>query len=538
MSDGSALAATQAVCEARVDDRLGGGRAGAPSRAQSRVVDLDRIAALIGWPPADVPPVNWAEVRARLGMALPADFCAFAAAYGPIDLGEHLWIWSPAGSEVPFHVRNVGWLRASRDADPGSAPYRFWPEPRGLLWWATSRAGDDFFWDPSGSDDPDTWPVVARFAYHRWHRFDLTMTDLVAAMVTDGIDWSPSHRTGPLPARYGPDLSLEMPRPTPGPPLTPSRDGLDRLRAVLAAATAIPGGAGRWDDVEAPADFRELLDATGPGTLGGVLRLLVPGGPDGFDLAAEHATVATALTDPPAGLHPDPPGMRLWGRMATGETLWWLPAWHTADHWPTVVIGTGWQRIDLPTTTFLAEWLDRRMDLPVLDPAASPRAPLWTPAADRTPPAPPPSTRHRDPFTLLATLLGPPDSNEIDWTDTEQELGRRLPTDFKRVVAGYGQTVIDGLSLGDPVEHTQWYTDLLDDDEQPPFPIIMFGGTEGRELIGWNATNPDPDSWTVIVERAGELEPFDGNLTEFIIAAATGRVDLIGTTPSRPQLRP
>ena len=79
---------------------------------------------------------------------------------------------------------------------------------------------------------------------------------------------------------------------------------------------------------------------------------------------------------------------------------------------------------------------------------------------------------------------------------------------------------------------------ILRHDEQPPFPIIMFGGTEGRELIGWNATNPDPDSWTVIVERAGELEPFDGNLTEFIIAAATGRVDLIGTTPSRPQLRP
>jgi hypothetical protein len=167
-------------------------------------VDLDRIAALIGGPPADVPPVDWVDVRARLGMPLPADFRAFAAAYGPIDLGEYLWIWSPAGSEVPYHVRNVGWLRASRDADPGLAPYRFWPEPRGLLWWAMSRAGDDFFWDPSGSDDADTWPVVARFAHRRWHRFDLTMTDLVAAMVTDGIDWSPGYRTGPLPARYGP----------------------------------------------------------------------------------------------------------------------------------------------------------------------------------------------------------------------------------------------------------------------------------------------------------------------------------------------
>ena len=484
-------------------------------------------------------------------MQLPADFRAFAAAYGPIDLGEYLWIWSPAGSEVPYHIRNVGWLRANRDADPGSAPYRFWPEPRGLLWWAMSRAGDHFFWDPSGSDDPDTWPVLARFGYRRWHRFDLTMTDLVAAIVTDGIDWSPGHRTGPLPARYGPDRSLDRSHPTPVAPFTPSRVGLDRLRAALPAETALPavtatrGRAGIWADVEAPADYRELLDATGPGTLGGVLRLLAPGGPDGFDLAAEHATVAATLTDPPAGLHPDPPGMRLWGRMATGETLWWLPAWHTSDHWPVVVIGNGWQRIDLPTTSFLAEWLDGRMDLPVLDPAASPGAApgtappvaLWMPAADGVPSAPLPSNRRRDPLALLTTLLGPPDPGEIDWTDAERGLGRRLPTDFKRLVAGYGETVLDGLSLGDPGEHTQWFTELLDDDERPPYPVVMCGSTEGRDLIGWNATNPDPDAWTVVVERVGELEPFDGTLTEFIIAVATGRFDLLGIRPSEPRLR-
>jgi hypothetical protein len=94
-------------------------------------VDLDRIAALIGPPPTDVPPVDWADVRTRPGIPLPADFRAFAAACGPIDLGEYLWIWSPAGSEVPYHVRNVGWLRANRDANPGSAPYRFWPNRGG-----------------------------------------------------------------------------------------------------------------------------------------------------------------------------------------------------------------------------------------------------------------------------------------------------------------------------------------------------------------------------------------------------------------------
>jgi hypothetical protein len=370
---------------------------------------------------------------------------------------------------VPYQVRDVGWLRRNRDVDPGSAPYRFWPEPRGLLWWAMSRAGDYFFWHPSGSDDVDTWPVVAHFAYHRWHQFDLTMTDLVAAMVTDGIDWSPGYRgTGPLPNHFGPHLGPEEPRPTPVAPLTPSHKGLDRLTAALPATTATRDRAGLWNDVEAPADYRELLDATGPGTLG-VLRLLAPGGPDGFDLAAEHTAVAAALTDPPAGLHPDPPGMRLWGRMATGETLW------------------------------------------------------------------SPSTRRRDPFALLATLLGPPEPDEIDWTDTERKLGRRLPADFKRLFAGYGQTVLDGLSAGDPAEYTQLYNDLLVDD-QPPFPVVMCGGTEDRSMVGWNATDPDPDpdAWTVVVQRAGEFESFDGPFVEFVIAVATGRVDLLYPTPSGP----
>lgn len=510
-------------------------------------VDVDRFAHLIGPPPADVPAVDWGDVEARLGTPVPADFRAFAAAYGPIELDEYLAIWSPAGDEVPYHIRNVAWMRASRDGNPASAPYRFWPEPQGLLWWAMSRAGDHFFWDPAGSDDPDTWPVIARFGYHRWHRFDLTATDLLWAMITDGIDWSPGYRgTDALAPLYRPDLGRESPRPTPVAPLNASPIGLNRLRTALSVTTAPRDHtAAPWP--EAPADYRDLLDTIGPGTLGGVLRLLAPGGPDGFDLAAEHAAAAAALTDPPAGLHPDPPGMRLWGRMATGETLWWLPAWHTADHWPVVVIGNGWQRIDQPTTTFLAEWLDGRMDLPVLDPAARPEKPTarpekaekasWTPAADGVPPAAPPSARRRDPMALLATVLGPPDrGRKIDRRGWERKLGRRLPTDFIRLVAGYGEMVLDGLSFGDPARHTGWYADLCDDE--PPFPVVMCGGTEGRDLVGWNATDPDPESWTVVVDRAGNLEAFDGTIVEFVIAVATVRLDLLYLTPSAPRLRP
>jgi hypothetical protein len=45
------------------------------------------------------------------------------------------------------------------------------------------------------------------------------------------------------------------------------------------------------DQVIMPEDYRSLLAESGPGTLDGVLRLLAPGGPEGFNMAAEQEFV-------------------------------------------------------------------------------------------------------------------------------------------------------------------------------------------------------------------------------------------------------
>ena len=45
------------------------------------------------------------------------------------------------------------------------------------------------------------------------------------------------------------------------------------------------------DYVIMPDDYRSLLAGSGPGTLAGVLRLLAPGGPEGFNMAAEQDSV-------------------------------------------------------------------------------------------------------------------------------------------------------------------------------------------------------------------------------------------------------
>ena len=40
-----------------------------------------------------------------------------------------------------------------------------------------------------------------------------------------------------------------------------------------------------------PEDYQSLLAESGPGTLAGVLRLLAPGGPEGFNMGAEQEAV-------------------------------------------------------------------------------------------------------------------------------------------------------------------------------------------------------------------------------------------------------
>jgi hypothetical protein len=69
------------------------------------------LGRLIGRPPRETPPVDWAAVQETLGLRLPADFMAFASAYGRIELGEFVWVWSPAGAAARFDHGTREWLR-------------------------------------------------------------------------------------------------------------------------------------------------------------------------------------------------------------------------------------------------------------------------------------------------------------------------------------------------------------------------------------------------------------------------------------------
>jgi hypothetical protein len=503
-------------------------------------VDIDELAALIGPPPSPPPSVDWEAVQQALGLALPAAFMAFATRYGPIELGNFVWVWSPAGGHVPFEAETHQWLRGSRDFSPGDYPYAIWPEPGGLLMWGHSRGEHHFFWDPSASGDPRRWPTVVLSSGKAWRRLDRPMTDVLAALVQGG----PEHGLDipALPGRCGPDLRGALPSPARR-TVFASPTAADRILAGVDALAAPLD----WSGSLVPSDYRALLDRIGPGTLSGRLMLLAPGGPPGYDLVANQFRLADTMQIP-AAVHPQPGGLRLWGRFTTGETAWWLPAWYDPDGWPLVLCapdGVGWQRLDLSTTEFIAAWAAGEMDLPVLVPYAQPDGRTWRSATEPVPPAPAPTYRTRDPLRLLATLLGAPKHRPADYSSDERRLGTRLPSDFTRLYAAYGELDVCGISIPPPGRladyHKQIAAFALTDLPAYPLPrgLLYCGGTEDRTSLWWDTSAPDPDSWSMVVESAGTYHPFSGTLTDLLVHALTGRAPQVARpTPSTPPRRP
>lgn len=129
-----------------------------PGNTRSLPIKVDRpvnasdphvkaFAEIFGDPPADFAvPVDWAAVESWLGMRLPADYKAIAAAYGPLDIGAWLWLHMPCVNRGWFGYGT--WVQQTRRNAPGVLPF------------GATRTADTLYWDTTASDDPDQWPVV------------------------------------------------------------------------------------------------------------------------------------------------------------------------------------------------------------------------------------------------------------------------------------------------------------------------------------------------------------------------------------------
>ncbi|MFC5751666.1 SMI1/KNR4 family protein [Actinomadura rugatobispora] len=306
----------------------------------------------------------------------------------------------------------------------------------------------------------------------------------------------------------------------------PTVEGLREAgRRLAATLRGVPEGSRepRFPGGTFPADYVELLSRTGPGTLAGVLRLLTPGDGDGHLPPHEDAL--------------------LWGVFAGGETCWWLPFGDDPGRWLVALNGHGHQQLNLTTTEFLDEWLDGRLDLPVLSLPPVPRERTFTPPGHPVT-APPAGETARDSLAQLRTIVGPGTPATFDWEAAERRLGvPGLPSDYKRLYEEYGGhghwIVFNGIFIETPqgiaAEHPD-QADILRDDldvlpsaapgrrytlHPEPGGLLYCGSTEGRDTLFWDTHDADPDRWPVVNAGYGEAQKF-GPLVELLVAELTG----------------
>jgi len=124
----------------------------------------------------------------------------------------------------------------------------------------------------------------------------------------------------------------------------------------------------------------------------------------------------------------------------------------------------------------------------------------------------------------------------FDWAAIEDSVGVGLPTDYKRLIDGYGTLVVGGIfivSAEDLLSQHEaqanslrdWFADKPDwtrPIHPEPGGLLLCASTEGRDVLWWDTSNPDPDRWPILWDVEFDPHTFNGTLTEMLIADLTG----------------
>ena len=106
---------------------------------------------------------RWAEVEARLGIALPRVFKSMASQFGDYHWNEFAFILNPL--DPPYFSRIEGLLEAERELRqhfPDESIFPLHPETGGLLPWAATDNGHALFFLTRSPDE--LWPTVIKGA--------------------------------------------------------------------------------------------------------------------------------------------------------------------------------------------------------------------------------------------------------------------------------------------------------------------------------------------------------------------------------------
>jgi hypothetical protein len=140
------------------------------------VSGLDEVVRRLPPPIAPVgAPFDWADVEARLGTALPADYKAYCDRYGhgAIEAG---WALSPRTPDSPDAFGDLfDTLLRDHLGKDGRPPY---PARGGLLAFATSELKATLWWRTDGA--PDAWPIVLEDDAGDFTDLGMAATDVLA----------------------------------------------------------------------------------------------------------------------------------------------------------------------------------------------------------------------------------------------------------------------------------------------------------------------------------------------------------------------
>ena len=169
-----------------------------PSNSVSLVESpLSHLATIV--PPPDAPVERGSveefdAVEQQLCLELPPDYKAYVGTYGSGQWHEFWWFLSPfdesqygnltrhsvADETAKWSILNAE--RTCRIAE-GEYPYPIYPEPGGILPWAVTENGGNFFWLTIGP--ALNWPTVYRANRGaEFERIDLTCTEILLGIVT------------------------------------------------------------------------------------------------------------------------------------------------------------------------------------------------------------------------------------------------------------------------------------------------------------------------------------------------------------------
>jgi hypothetical protein len=338
-----------------------------------------RLAALVGVPDQRRNDVDWPAVESSVGLRLPDDYRRLVETFpdgifqGLVRVnrpGDHHESAKEFLGFYAWQLEDMRQLRASGHA----FPYPIFPEPGGLLPWATGPRAEPFFWLTRG-EDPNMWPVAA--ASHDltgWQEFPGTACQVLVDVVEGRFDAS----------LFGVDLSGRGPWFNPieeeeraggsgaAPPLLSSSGRTVNEYSTLAGMIgASPGATHRVDwahvqefmGVALPGDYRSFIDTYGPGTFGEI-KITAPGAPGGFDLyhllrrAIDTGRSPDTVRTVP--ICPEPGGIIAWGETEDGWTFSWSPADPDPDRWSVVMYNRAllWHLADRSFSQFLCRYAE------------------------------------------------------------------------------------------------------------------------------------------------------------------------------------